>query len=522
MTPENEADIRIIKESKLFDPKWYLRTYPDVAKVNTDPILHYVLWGADENRNPSPDFSTSIYLKNVKPDVIRNRNAFAHFLLHGTVEQNVDRGMLGDLSEALVYKGMQRLSRFPLYTDDEYQKLNLDTQANIKKGAITLLNHAFAYGIPEGRHVFNRRKIAQVLGDVSRQPFESKAAKRGGSPRKAPPRGALRAAVYYNKSGNSFIKEIAEGLVEALRLNGQTAELRDDTSSPDQRPPCSIIVAPHEFFHIGKGRNWVSSEFVGEAVMFNTEQPQTVWFDRAMPFILMSRGVIDISYQVAEMFRQCGLPAMHFDPNIVVPERWLLPGDETHPLVRVLPRAARNTPTRRAPFAARPIDVAFFGNSSAHRDKFFARSAKFLSEFDNFLYYRRFSTPLNAGQRDGILTRLGGHVAGHAKVWLNIHRDDYGFFEWHRIVQQGMVGGSVVVTEPTLPHPLYKAGVHFFEETGRHIPNLLEWLFKSNDGQDAAGKVQRNIAAIAEADSAVTNGARLVDFVIETGKQNAP
>ena len=107
-------------------------------------------------------------------------------------------------------------------------------------------------------------------------------------------------------------------------------------------------------------------------------------------------------------------------------------------------------------------------------------------------------------------------------MWLNIHRDDYGFFEWHRIVQQGMVGGSVVVTEPTLPHPLYKAGVHFFEETGRHIPNLLEWLFKSNDGQDAAGKVQRNIAAIAEADSAVTNGARLVDFVIETGKQNAP
>ena len=515
MTPENEADIRIIKDSKLFDHKWYLKTYPDVAKVNTDPVLHYVLWGADEFRNPSPDFSTQIYLKNVKPDVLRNRNAFAHFLLHGTAEQRVDRGMLGNLNERLVYRGMERLARFPLYADAEYQKLNLDIEANIKKGAITLLNHAFAYGIPEGRHIFAKRKIARVLGDISRQPFETP------PPAKAPAPGAEapRIGVYYNRSGNSFIKEIAEGLVEALRLNGQQAELQDDHSKQDDKPACSIIVAPHEFFHIGKGRAWVSSEFVGNAIMFNTEQPQTLWFDRAMPFILMSRGVIDISYQVAEMFRQSGLPAMHFDPNVVVPKRWLLPGDESHPLVRVLPPAARKNPARLTPFANRPIDMAFFGNSSAHRDKFFARSARFLADFDNFIYYRRFSSPLNTGQRDGILTRLGAHVAGHAKVWLNIHRDDYGFFEWHRIVQQGMVGGSIVVTEPTLPHPVYKPGLHFFEETGRHIPNLLEWLLRSSDGLAAAAKMQDSIGAIADRKSAVANGRKLVDFVNQVRSQ---
>ena len=507
MTPENEADIRIITDSKLFDHKWYLKTYPDVAKVNTDPVLHYVLWGANEFRNPCPTFSTQIYLKNVKPDVLRNRNAFAHFLLHGTAEQRVDRGMLGNLNEMLVYRGMEHLARFPLYSDADYQRLNLDIEANIKKGAITLLNHAFAYGISEGRHIFSKRRIAQVLGDISRRPFEAPQAV------KAPPAAALHVGVYFNRSGNTFIKEIAEGLVEALRLNGQEAELHDDHSDQDERPPCSIIVAPHEFFHIGKGRSWISSEFVGGAIMFNTEQPQTMWFDRAMPFILMSRGVIDISYQVAEMFRQSGLPAMHFDPNVVVPKRWLLPGDETHPLVRVLPATAKKSPARQAPFASRPIDIAFFGNSSAHRDKFFARSAKFLAEFDNFLYYRRFSSPLNTGQRDGILTRLGAHVAGHAKVWLNIHRDDYGFFEWHRIVQQGMVGGSIVVTEPTLPHPVYKPGVHFFEETGRHIPNLLEWLLRSSDGLAAAARMQSAISGIADRKSAVANGRKLVDFM---------
>ncbi len=518
LPPEMIEDIRIIKDSNQFDHEWYLQKYPDVAKVNLDPVVHYVLWGATESRNPSPRFSTSIYLKNVKPEVVQSRNPFAHFLAHGTFDLGIDCGLFEDLSTDLIHRGIQVLAKMPLFSETEYQKLNLDIEDTIGTGSISLTNHAFSYGFPEGRTIFSRRRIAQVLGDVTRQPIKLPPMV---AEKKSPGGKPLQIGVYHNRAGNMFIKEIAEGLVQALLSCGQKAILCDDTSPINSRPPHTIVVAPHEFFHIGNGQSWVFEEFLRDAVMYNTEQPQTLWFDRAVPFILMSRGVLDISYQVAEIFRQSGLPAMHLDPNILVPEAWLIPGDETHPLVKVLPERARQQPRRDAAFASRPIDIAFFGNTSAHRDKFFARAARFLADFDNFLYYRRFTTPLGGNKRDDILTRLGAHVAGHSKIWLNIHRDDYGFFEWHRIVQQGMIGGSVVVTEPTLPHPIYQAGTHFLEETGRHMPNLLDWLLRSSDGQAAAVKIQQAVAKTVAQETGAANGRKLLQFITKTAKAKA-
>ncbi|GAC13354.1 glycosyltransferase [Aliiglaciecola lipolytica] len=38
--------------SNIFDPTWYLSTYPDVAKANIDPFNHYIEFGRDENRLP--------------------------------------------------------------------------------------------------------------------------------------------------------------------------------------------------------------------------------------------------------------------------------------------------------------------------------------------------------------------------------------------------------------------------------------------------------------------------------------
>lgn len=50
-----------IGRSKLFDASWYLENNPDVACSNIDPILHYIKYGANENRNPSPWFDTKGY-----------------------------------------------------------------------------------------------------------------------------------------------------------------------------------------------------------------------------------------------------------------------------------------------------------------------------------------------------------------------------------------------------------------------------------------------------------------------------
>jgi len=79
-------DYRLISASALFNPDWYLHTYPDVKAVGFDPLTHYLAFGAGEGRNPSPHFDTTYYLDQY-PDVGQSgMNALVHFLRFGHAE----------------------------------------------------------------------------------------------------------------------------------------------------------------------------------------------------------------------------------------------------------------------------------------------------------------------------------------------------------------------------------------------------------------------------------------------------
>lgn len=56
-----------------------------------------------------------------------------------------------------------------------------------------------------------------------------------------------------------------------------------------------------------------------------------------------------------------------------------------------------------------------------------------------------------------------------------------------------MASGSIIVTEECFPHPLYKNGEHYLTETPRHMPNLIEWLIRTEEGQAEAARIQKNI-----------------------------
>lgn len=67
----------------LIDPDWYLRAYPEVAAAGVDPVFHYLIFGDDEGRDPSPDFCTRAYL-NRYPEVTDARlNPLQHFATWG-------------------------------------------------------------------------------------------------------------------------------------------------------------------------------------------------------------------------------------------------------------------------------------------------------------------------------------------------------------------------------------------------------------------------------------------------------
>jgi hypothetical protein len=60
------ADIRLIRQSGLFDAEYYLRQYPEVARSGMDPIVHYLEIGAKQGKDPSPYFETAFYARQME------------------------------------------------------------------------------------------------------------------------------------------------------------------------------------------------------------------------------------------------------------------------------------------------------------------------------------------------------------------------------------------------------------------------------------------------------------------------
>lgn len=76
----------MIKESGLFDPVYYLLTYPDVRIADMDPLTHFAKIGWKEGLNPSEKFDTKFYLES-NPDVKESGyNPVIHYILIGTKE----------------------------------------------------------------------------------------------------------------------------------------------------------------------------------------------------------------------------------------------------------------------------------------------------------------------------------------------------------------------------------------------------------------------------------------------------
>ncbi|MGO4441175.1 glycosyltransferase family 2 protein [Rhizobium sp. RAF56] len=75
-----------ISKSGLFDPEWYLVTYPDVAGSPRGALLHFVCHGAKEGRRPNPLFDTNYYVSS-NPDVASTGvNPLLHYILSGASE----------------------------------------------------------------------------------------------------------------------------------------------------------------------------------------------------------------------------------------------------------------------------------------------------------------------------------------------------------------------------------------------------------------------------------------------------
>jgi GR25 family glycosyltransferase involved in LPS biosynthesis len=75
-------DARNVRDAALFDDEYYLRTYPDVARAQVDPLRHYLEHGAAEGRWPNPSFDPPFYAAHAA--TLRPReNPLLHFIQTG-------------------------------------------------------------------------------------------------------------------------------------------------------------------------------------------------------------------------------------------------------------------------------------------------------------------------------------------------------------------------------------------------------------------------------------------------------
>lgn len=96
-----EEEIDLIARSGLFDGKWYLGRYPDVALTGLNPVEHYVRYGVVLGRDPSARFSNERYIRENPDVVVMGQSPLAHYIrFHKGVPDSA-----GD--EALVAAGVR-------------------------------------------------------------------------------------------------------------------------------------------------------------------------------------------------------------------------------------------------------------------------------------------------------------------------------------------------------------------------------------------------------------------------------
>ena len=390
----------------------------------------------------------------------------------------------------------------PLFDPDAYLELNPTLKGKVTKP----YNHAIARASKGPFTMFEPQAVARVLAKEAFEPDLVTAETTpisGTEASSLPPIG-----IYASSYGNVFMREIAEDLAHDFRLLGADVEVLDETADIEARRPVTIVVAPHEFFFFHEGRNWTTPEFVQSTFIYNTEQLQTKWFERSLPWILASRGLMDICLQAATALGESGLPAMHLEPSLRLNNDWLLPGDWEKQVVQDLPLETA-APGTIVSWNDRPLDLSFFGTTSERRD---VLMAQYLPRFEGYRDFINYVARIGASTNE-MDTRVAGYVATQSKISLNIHRDDFPYFEWHRIVKQGMGSGALVVTDECLPHPLYKPGVHFFSAPSSDLPDLIDWLLRDPAGQQAAEEVLANVELLASSGVGLQRTKAAVEFI---------
>lgn len=451
-----------IKDSGLFSPSWYARRHVGADLRQTDPIEHYLKRGRSTLASPCPFFDIDWYCTRY-PDVENaGLDPFVHFLTVGWREDRLPH---------------------PLFDPRIYLRNNPDLNRDKNP-----LGHFLQRGAREGRVAFATDLFASEDAQAALEPHIAAAARLTPLATVKRSRGI---AVYISQHGNYFFDQIAEILAAGLRELDVRVTLNTENDL-DSGADLHLVVAPHEFFVLGSrpGVRLLSEKT--DFFVYCTEQWQTAWFARSLPYALQATGIFDMSLNSAAAFRCLGVPAMFMPPG---PTPFYDPAPAGHlapdlPGLEVLTRVhGQLTADAVRPWAERPLDFCFIGGHSLRREAVLAKAAPLLHRFRGFIHMPVAGQPLRNGSTAQLSAADVAAICRQTKVLLNIHQNESTYFEWHRIVNLGLANGCVPLTETCDLLPGLDPGQHYVQAAAEMLAPKLQWLLESEQGRWAGSTI---------------------------------
>jgi Methyltransferase domain len=315
--------------------------------------------------------------------------------------------------------------------------------------------------------------------------------------------------LYASSLGNYFFLEIRELLAAGFRKLGFEVHLRDERDGFTEQADWHVVIAPHEFFYLGRGEALGLEKTPKHLVLFNTEQPSTQWYQRAYQHFSKAFCIWDINLDSSQETVSRGFACEHLPLGYV-------PGFNHYKEVKKLPeqygtcaleKAIRERSYFDRSLMDRPIDVLFLGTLSLRRERFFSLAASSLSRFHTYVYLPDAQSPIISGLNNHAHTLTSVGLAQRSKILLNIHRGVDRYFEWHRIVMHGIWNKALVITEPCGVGPPFEPGVHFVEAPLSEIPDVVAHHLTDREGRAKAQEIA--LAGF----RTLTERCRLTDFL---------
>jgi len=271
--------------------------------------------------------------------------------------------------------------------------------------------------------------------------------------------------VFVARTGNGFMRDIAEWVAEAAVVAGWKATVVDDRL-PEADGTINLVVAPHEFFELFDASPRRLQRAAAASVCICTEQPDTSWFHLSLDACRRGLLSLDINEHGLAELRAAGVTAERL-PLGAVPS--------------MTARAGEAAETARA----RPIDVLFMGGLDQRRSRILADLAPRLTSHRCELRLFRFERPVTASTPGLVFGADKFELLSRSRVLLNLHRERSGrmpdgsapppYFEWARMIE-ACANGCVVLTEPSYGHQPLEAGTHFVEAAITEIGDVLDEL----------------------------------------------